>query len=47
MIHAERAMADSTMYVEDASNLAPVADAAKVQVAKLEHQMLTATELYD
>ena len=47
MIHAERAMADSTMYVEDASNLAPVADAATVQVAKLEHQMLTATELYD
>ncbi|MCH1553811.1 MAG: hypothetical protein L7S45_04385, partial [Luminiphilus sp.] len=40
-------MADSTMYVEDASTLAPVADAGTVQVAKLEHQMLTANELYD
>lgn len=40
-------MADSTTYVEDSSGLAPVADAALAQVAKLEHQMLTATELYD
>jgi hypothetical protein len=47
MIHAESAMADSTMYVEDAGTLAPVADAATVQLAKIEHQMITATELYD